>query len=434
MEFLSEWNFWGDYAPDLISRPFYSQRMQELFSRKVALIILGIRRAGKSSISQKYIKDLIDAGDLDVNETLFINLEDPRLPPEIDSDLLMKIFETYISEKDPEDPVIVLDEVQDVIEWERFVRYLIESRKRRVIITGSSSKVLDDEVSDILTGRHVNLEVTTLDLGEFFLFKNIHNVDIDPVKDRNLSRKVFHDYCGWGGFPEVVISSGEKMKKELLNSYFNDILIKDVVIRFNVTEVKKLESLAHLYVSGITDLVSFNKISDILGISLDTVEKYSIYLEKARLFFFLDKFDWSRFKQMRSQKKVYTTDIGFHKLKGFKFSENRGKVLENIVAIELKRRCSRENMEIYYWRDYQDHEIDFIVKKDEKIKSLIQVSAVNEINEIKEREYRSLLKGEKLSECKDLIIITEDLEEEIVRKDVLIRIVPAWKWLLFEKY
>ena len=404
-----------------------------LFSRKAALIILGIRRCGKSSISQNFILDLIGKGELVAKETLIINLEDPRLPPEKDSNLLMKIYETYMSEMDPEDPVIILDEVQDVDDWEKFVRYLIESRKRRVIITGSSSKVLDDEVSDILTGRHVNIEITPLDFMEFLNFNTLDMKDLDIIKDRNTLRRSFHEFCRWGGFPEVVLSSNEDMKKELLNSYFNDILVKDVVMRFNVTEIKKLESLAHLYISGITDLISFNRLSDRIGVSLDTVERYSSFLEKSRLFFFIDKFDWSRFKQITSRKKVYAGDIGFYMLKGFRFSENRGRVLENIVAIELMRRCSRDDLEIYYWRDYQDHEIDFVVKKDEKIMSLIQVSSVEDLESINEREFRSLLKGKKLSGCEDLIMITEDLEIEIFRKDTLIRIIPAWKWLLGRK-
>jgi len=429
MEILSDWNLWGDYDSILHSRPLYLKRIEELFSRKYALILLGIRRAGKSSLAELFIKDLAEKRIITDKDTLLINLEDPRFPPIIDSELLFKIYETYLAEIGPTDPIIILDEVQKVHDWERFARYLLESRKQRVIVTGSSSKVLDSEVSDILTGRHVDIEVTPLALREILDFNDIELDDLKLFKERNIIQKIFFDYCIWGGFPEVVLSGSEVVKKELLNTYFHDILIKDVVKRFNISDIPKLESLAHLYITQISDLISFNKLKDRLKMSLDTIENYSKYMEKARLFFFLDKFDWSRWKQIRSQKKVYVSDIGFHTLKGFKFSENRGKVMENIVAIELMRKRS-DGFELYYWRDYQDHEIDFVVKKGNRIEKLIQVTSVSSIEDVNMREHRSLLIGKKMTDCHDLIIITDDAEGEVEMKDARIRLVPLWKWLL----
>lgn len=429
MNILMDWNFWGNYETQLMDRPRYSERMNDLFSRKVGLFILGIRRSGKSSLAELFLKERINKDEIEKKDILYINCEDPRFPPKMGSGDLMKIYETYLTELDPSDHIIVLDEVQDVDGWERFCRYLLESKKQRVIVTGSSSKVLDDEVSEILTGRHINIEIFPLSFSELLGFRGVDHGGLDLVKNRIEIKKNFKEYCIWGGFPEVMLSMSEKLRKNLLIQYFQDILIKDVVKRHNISDIDKLEMLAHLYITGICDIQSFNKMRVKISSSLDTVERYSSFLQKGRLFFFLDKFDWSRWKQIDSRKKVYVCDPGFYTMKGFKFSENRGKVMENIVAVELLRRTN-EDSELYYWRDYNDHEIDFVVKEKELIKELIQVSSVSNIEDLNHREVRSLLSGNKDTGCTNLTVITDELEIVKDFKGVDIRFIPLWKWLL----
>jgi len=255
--------------------------------------------------------------------------------------------------------------------------------------------------------------------------------NLDLHKHRIKIRQYFREYTKWGGFPEVVLSKTNARKQELLLRYFDDILMKDVVKRYNVNEIEKLQRLADLYLSNIATLQSFNKLKVKVGLSLDTTERFSRYLGLARLFIYLDKFDWSRGKQVRSVKKVYVSDIGFYSLKGFRFSENLGRIAENLVAIELIRRKSFDpTMEIYYWRDYQDHEVDFVVKVGKNIAHLIQVSAISSVDDIRSRELNSLAAAHRTTGCDDLLVITDDYEGEHEHKGARIRFVPLWRWCI----
>jgi predicted AAA+ superfamily ATPase len=429
MDILADWNYWGNYDRTLLDRMGYLERMRDLFSRRTALFVSGIRRAGKSSLSEILLKDMILKGELEKKDTLFINFEDPRFPAIMSSDDVFKVYETYISRLRPNDPVIVLDEVQKVEGWERFARYLLESRNQRLIVTGSSSKMLDHEISDVLTGRHVDIEVTPLSFFEYLTFNNIDFSGIGSSKNRMEIEGAFLRYRVWGGFPEVVLAENDARRSSLLKSYYDDIVSKDIVKRYHISEVAKLESLLDLYVTNIASIQSYNKLKDRVSISADTVQRYTEYIIGARMLFVLDKFDWSRWEQIKSRKKVYVSDIGFYTIKGFRFSENRSKVLENLVAIELMR--GRDpSVRVFYWRDYQDHEVDFVLVKGDRITDLIQVSAISGIDEIASREIRSLTKASKETKCENLTVVTEDLELERDYHGMKIRFVPIKKWLM----
>ncbi len=432
LDILVDWNYWGEFHHELQPRPGYQARALELFSARTALMILGIRRAGKSSLVNLCIQDLIDTGVISATDSLIINFEDPRFSPVITGEDLMGIFETYLTTIDPDDPIVVLDEVQNVTDWERFTRYLLEAKQVRVIVTGSSSKLLDREISEVLTGRHVNLEVMPLSFREVLEFRGVSiGSSLDVQKQRIEIRRQLIEYCTWGGFPEVVLSTSTARKQELLLRYFDDILMKDIVKRFTITKIMALEMLADLYVAHIGTLQSFNKLKVKVGTSLDTVERYSSYLELARLFIFIDKFDWSKGKQIRSVKKVYLSDIGPYLLKGFRFSENYGRIAENIIAIELMRRKRFDpRLEIYYWRDYQGHEVDFVLKIGSRITSLIQVHAITSSEDLKPRELAALVKAQQATNCAELLVITDGYEGEVEHDGATVTLIPLAKWLL----
>lgn len=428
MRMLVDWNFWGNFKEKLKEREIYLSRIRQLFSKKTGTILLGVRRAGKSSLSYLFVKEAIKN---QVKNSLIVNFEDPRFPPGLDSKELYKIYETYLKKLEPSNPIIVLDEVQTVKGWEKFTRYLVEAEKTRVIVTGSSSKLLGKEISTVLTGRHVDIEVFPLSFEELLHFKKFKPGELELLKSRIKLLRLFDEYCKWGGFPEVVLSSSAQRKNELLLRYFEDIIMKDIVKRFRIKEIEKLESLVSIYISNISTLQSFNKIKREIGTSLDTVERFSKYLEIARMFMFIKKFDYSIKKQLKSIRKVYVIDPGFYTIKGFKFSENYGKVAENVVAIHLLRECSfNPRLKIYYWKDYQQREVDFVVMEGNKIKQLIQVTVASDFNEINKRELNSLLKASRELKCKDLCIITTDYEDTKKIEGKKIKFAPLWKWLL----
>jgi predicted AAA+ superfamily ATPase len=284
-------------------------------------------------------------------------------------------LEIYQKNLKIKDPIIILDEIQNISDWENFVRYLIEAKKLRVIVTGSSSKLLSQEISTSMSGRHVNVEIFPLSFIEFLNFKGIKTIHkLELMKNKVETLRLFDEYIELGGFPEVVTSTSIQRKDELLLRYYEDIMIKDIAKRFKIKEIEKLENLAFQLLSNISTLQSFNKLKERVRLSLDSVERFSKYFEIARMFIFLKKFDFSTAKQLRSIRKIYISDLGFYHIKGFKFIPNKGKIYENIVAIELNRRAHfNKNMELYYWQNTEHYEIDFVVKEGSKIKQLIQV-------------------------------------------------------------
>jgi len=246
---------------------------------------------------------------------------------------------------------------------------------------------------------------------------------------------MFDEYAEWGGFPEVVLSNSALQKRELLTRYFDDIVIKDVVKRFGIREIEKLERLANIFIANIATLQSLNKLKGSIGASLDTIQRFSNYLEMARMFFCVKKFDYSVGAQVRSISKVYAIDPGLYSVKGFRFSENYGKVAENLVAIELvRRRAFNAQLEIYYWRDYQQKEVDFVVKEGTGVKQLIQVCWDLSAAKTRKREITSLLKASAELQCQDLLVVTNDYEDtdEMTWNGTTgtIRYMPLRKWLL----
>ena len=429
IEALLNWNFWGNFEEKIIERKKYLEKLSLISSGKEISVVKGIRRSGKSMISYYYLFSKFG----DSKKALIVNLEDPGFPAIMNLEDLKNILKVYMEEINPEYPkMVILDEVQKVSEWERFARFLVESKKVKVIVTGSSSKLMSEEYATLLTGRHLDMEVFPLSFEEFLYFKGLKlSEKIEIYKNRAKILNFLREYLKFGGFPEVVKNELKERKTELLRNYINDIIVKDVVKRFRVKKIEKLEMLIKFLASNISSIFSMKKAADHFDISVDSVERFKKYLEIARLFFFIDHFQYSVKKQIKSRKKVYIADVGFYNVFGFKFSENMGKIIENVVANELIRRSSfNQLIEIYYFRDYQGREVDFVVKEGLNVGQLIQVTYANDRDEINEREIKALLKASEELKCKNLLCITWDFEGEEKIDGKKVKFLPLWKWLL----
>lgn len=430
IEALNRWNFWKRNIDVGISRDYTTEIINSLKYKKVTTVI-GVRRSGKSYILRQVAKRLVESG-IPKENILIVNFEEPKFE---DADLksLTKIYESFKEIIRPKGkPYIFLDEIQEVERWERFVRSINETREAYIIITGSSSKLMSKELSTVLTGRQLTYEIFPLSFMEFLKFKK---VEIKTKRDIYLEseniKKYIYEYLEYGGFPEVTLADSEEIKRKIISNYFDTIINRDIVNRFKVRDTDKIRKLAKYYITNISSLITYRKISKFLGIPTETVSRFSSYMEIAKLIFFISKFSFSLKEQENSPRKVYSIDNAFFTTMGYRFMENMGKLMENLVAIELKRRESKNNLlKTFYWKNYQQKEVDFVIKEGLKVKKLIQVCySIEDIN-TKERELKSLIEASDQLKCKDLLVITWDYEGEERFGKKKIKFLPLWKWLL----
>lgn len=431
IEVLNRWNFWNRDIDTGIPRRDYTDKLTEFLRYDKVISIIGIRRAGKSFIIRQLAKKLIQSN-VDRQNTLIVNFEEPEFEGSKLGDLL-KINESYVEIIKPVDkPFVFLDEIQNVPRWERFVRSLNERKEAFIVITGSSSKLLSEELATVLAGRQVYFEVFPLSFGEFLSFKDVEVKELKSVLlNSQRIKSLIWDYLKFGGFPEVVLNNNEEFKLRILRSYYDDIVTKDVATRFKVRKIEELRSLAKFFLTNIASQVTLNSISKFLKLPTETVRRFSGYIETSRSIFFVRRFFFSFKQQEKSPRKVYSMDNGLVNAVGFRFSENYGRLMENVVAVELKRRQSQNPLtEIYYWKDHAGREVDFLVREGTSIKQLIQVTFASDRNEVGGKELKILVKAGKETGCKELLVITWDCEAEEKLKNGRIEFVPLWKWLL----
>jgi len=429
IEILQDWNFWKRDLEAGIKRPIYLNKLKGFLKTGQIVTITGARRVGKSFLMRQLIRSLITDG-VDRNNILMVNFEDPRFT-ELDVRTLQRTYEVYLEFLNPKGEIFIfLDEVQEVSGWERWVRTIHELNKAKLVISGSNAKLLDKELSTLLTGRHIDLVVFPLSFKEYLAFNRVDLKDrLDFVSKRVEIEGFFRKYLEWGSFPEVVLLSNER--KQMLLHYFEDIINKDLIRRYRIRKSDRLNSLAKFYLTNISSSITFSSLEKFLNISADTVEKFSRYLEDAYLLFFLKRFSFKVKEQEKSPRKVYAIDTGLANTIGFRFSQNLGRLAENIVFLELVRRKTLEknNLELYYWKDPQHREVDFVLKESLNVTQILQVCWEINRPETKAREIKALLKAMEKLKLNEGFVITDDLEKEENVRGKKIRYVPLWKWL-----
>jgi predicted AAA+ superfamily ATPase len=427
LELLIDWNFWTREQFTGTRREELLEEIKRKSGTREIMVITGARRTGKSTVILQYLKDRIDAG-IPKENILIVNFEDPRFR-DLDLELLNRIYEIYLTEVETTsgEQYVVLDEVQVIDGWEKFARYLQENRRINVLVTDSSSKLLSSEYATVLAGRHMDTEVFPLDFKEYLKFRGLNiKTSLDMMAERHTIKKELKEYIGTGGFPKVVLEEEGRNKKELLYTYYRDILIKDVTVRYNIKDIQKLEELAKYYMTNISSQNSYNRIKIILGTSLDTVERYSSYLESTYMLFFIKKFSYSLKEQVLNPRKVYALDTGLRNTVSFAFSEDHGRLVENIVFMHLRR----EYQGIYYWKNDTHKEVDFIVSEKNRVTRAIQVCWDMSSESTRKREVESLVAAMETFSLKEGLILTDETEDEIELEDKKIIVKPVWKWLL----
>ncbi|GAB6286410.1 MAG: ATP-binding protein [Methanoregula sp.] len=386
------------------------------FSDNRVLVLTGIRRCGKSTLLKQIMRTK--------TRYCYVNFEDERLlsfrAEEFESlnEVLMEVYGTPAT--------YFFDEIQNIDKFETFVRRLQDEGKK-VVITGSNASLLSKEFGTRLTGRYKIFEVFPFSFAEFLRFKKISVKN--PVKDslyiaeeRVKLITAFGMYVERGGMPEYL----KNQDSEYIKTLYDNIMYRDIIARYSIRRQRLVRELVGILASAISLPFTYNSLKTSLGLkNAITVKEYITYLSGAYLFFELLRFDYSVKKQLNSPRKCYSIDTAFSNLCGFSLSPNKGRLLENIVFIELRRRGN----EVFYYSGKR--ECDFITKDGRRISGVIQVC--HELNnESTDRETEGLLEAMTALNVKKGIILTSGQEELRTSGDMTIIIKPVWKWLLEE--
>jgi predicted AAA+ superfamily ATPase len=382
--------------------------------KDIIKIITGVRRSGKSTLALLLLKG---------KNFGYLNFDEKELIDQRLDELLSSIKEVYGNVS-----FLLLDEIQNVQGWELWVNSL-QRRGYNLIITGSNAKLLSKELATHITGRYIELENFPFNFREFLAFKNFSIEDLKNNKEKEGEvKRILREYLSKGGFPEYIV---KELDQSYLQTLFHSIIFSDVVKRWNVRYPSKIEDLARYLISISSNEYSATKLRNLLDFrSTLTVEKYIEYIKEAYLIFTLERFSFKAKEFLKAPKKAYVVDNGLKNAISQKTSEEIGSAIENLVFLELKRKGLKENKSVFYLKLNNDEEVDFLIKEGLEIKQLIQVTYANNKDEIEKREIKALKKASDLLDCKDLLCITWDYEDELKEEGKTIKFIPLWKWLL----
>ena len=363
-----------------------------------ALIISGVRRCGKSTLLMQMMMQM------EKKALLYLNFESPHL------------YDFSLSDFSRLDNIIVrkgvntlfFDELQLVEGWEMFVRQKLD-QDYQIIITGSNASLLSKELGTKLTGRHITQELFPFSYSEFLSFK-----DLKP------STESLSTFMNTGGFPEYLKTGDE----EQLATLFDDVLVRDIVVRYGIRDIKSLQRLAIFLVSNIGNRVTATKLKQPLSIAAtSTVLTWFSHLEFSYLITFLPMFSHSTKAQLINPRKVYAIDLGLVNTVSNTTTENLGRKLENLIFLHLRRKYK----ELYYFDE--NGECDFVAMERGKVKELVQVCYIITPDNI-DRELKGLRQAMRFFDFHKAIIVTFDTKDVIKEDGFEIEIIPACDYLI----
>lgn len=367
------------------------------------LVITGFRRTGKTYLLLSAISKLLQT--YSRKDIFYLNFEDERIPltTQVLTDLL-PAFQAHFGQKPK---FLFLDEVQNVPLWSKYIRRILDNGNIQIFLTGSSSKMSSFELPTELRGRSIEQKVSPLNFREFLIFKN------EPrSQEKSQFNFLFNEYLTFGGLPEIVRARPED-KINILQEYFRTVIRREIMERFNLKNEEPLKTVARLLFNS--TYFSLSKIyrdlkSQGIKVGKNTVGNYFSYLSSSYLFAPLPHFSFSLRHQMTRPQKAFFVDNGFITTLSTKFSQNTGRLLENLVACLLRT----ADKEIYYFQnERKTDEIDFVILKNGQPEELIQVCFDLSDRETQKREFGALLRTGKKLGCSNLKIITASDSEKI---------------------
>lgn len=383
---------------------------------KLAQVIIGIRRSGKSTLCFNVIKK---SGE----KFAYINFDDERFT-NIGSDSLNTILESLYKIYGDFNHLF-LDEIQNIDEWFLFVNKLLRTGMH-ILITGSNAKPLSGELATHLTGRHMKIELFPFSFSEYCEYEKI-NTAHGTTKEKGLLRAAFDDYLHNGGFPELLT---EKRKQTYINTLVDNILKKDIEKRYAVKYKAAFENIANHLLNNAPAKINYSDLQKQFGLKSDhTAENYVTYAKNAYLVCGLHKYS-SKSKIRIRDEKAYAVDVALmNNRENAMAGENLGWRLETIVYIELLRRYRPLECDVYYY-DETAGKADFIVCKGNNVQQIIQVSYDISNPKTYKREISGLLLASSKTGCNNLLLITDHDEQNVTEGEKNICITPAYVWLV----
>lgn len=397
---------------------FYSRALTETIQHFVddpnIIIISGIRRAGKSTIQRVLQLEL-------AKSDYYFNFDDERLVQFQlgDFQMLLEVFVELFGIQ----PAFYFDEIQNIEGWERFVRRLYEQGKK-IYITGSNARLLSKELGTHLTGRYIQFEIYPLSFREIIHHKypEVLSKKALSTTDIGMIQHHFSNYLKNGGIPEYV----KFEKTEYLKDLLEGILYRDIITRYKIQDEKTLRETVYYLASNIGKEFSYTNLAKTVGLSSPhTIANYCNFLEQCYLYFFVSRYSPSLKKQIQYNKKCYMIDPALIRITGFRVSEDRGRLLENVVFLHLKMQAKQ----IYFHKEKK--ECDFILREGNRIVQAIQVTTNLSDPEVRNREIEGLMEAMNTYKLREGIILTENEEDKIEMNGFMISVIPIWKWLLF---
>ncbi len=407
----------------LLSLP-YVPREQEAYGQKwvssdLIKVILGPRRAGKSVFALMLLKG---------RDFAYFNFDDESLPGEEKINLDELLTELKLVYGDTK--YILFDEIQNLPNWELFVNRLHRSGYN-LVLTGSNAELLSKELATHLTGRHIPIEILPFGFKEILKAKQ-YEFSADKLALPDEKAKFFGMLTGYminGGYPEVVTKDIEP--RGYLDVLFDAVLFKDVVKRHKVCFSKQIDDLATYLVNNFTGDYTARKLANVLAFKSDiTVGKYLDYLTEAYLLFSLDRHSVKAGARIRSPKKTYVVDNGLVTAKAVQHSPDTGKLMENLVFMELVKRGFEPNRELFYYKTRNNREVDFVLKKGIEVQELMQVFYNTSSFDTEKRETKALFEAGAELGAEKLTVITWDEKKEVKKDNQTVRFVPLWEWLI----
>ena len=411
----------------------YENDLYEVMGSKPIKIITGFRRSGKSFLVQRTVAKMISEKTIKKKNVLYLNFEEYKLAKVNNAEQLDLVFQLFMNEiAEDGKRLVVLDEIQLVTDWDKFVRTIYEKyRNIEIVLTGSNSELLSSEIGSNLAGRFIEIQILPFDFKEFLRIREIDvKKESDYYENNNKINGMFKEFLEFGGLPELISINSEKAKKSYLEGVLSKVVLDDIVNRFNVRQVSIVERVMKFLFIGVGNITSYARIVTHLknaGFEMksDTVAKYVDYIMKTFAVYSLEKLEYKQSRVFSSIKKFYSVDTAFSSNYGG-YLQLYSKILENAVFLKLKKEASQIN----FGQNESGKEIDFVVTEKNRLVTNYQVTVtLNESN--KDRELSSFVSIDKYISKGRHILLSTDTDEGIIEySDIEIQRRNIVKWLL----